>query len=65
MKATKSEVTYFILSIILIALAGGIYFVFAIHIQAHQVHNLKTSISSSSSQADLEANAQALSRSTS
>lgn len=60
MKATKSEVTYFILSIILIALAGGIYFVFSNTHTSTSNSQPKTSISSSSSQADLEANAQAL-----
>lgn len=59
-KATKSEVTYFILSIILIALAGGIYFVFGNIHTSTSSSQPKTSISSSSSQADLEANAQAL-----
>ena len=60
MKATKSEVTYFILSIILIALAGGIYFVFGNTHTSTSNSQPKTSISSSSSQADLEANAQTL-----
>ena len=48
MKATKSEVTYFILSIILIALAGGIYFVFGNTHTSTSSSQPKTSISSSS-----------------
>ena len=41
MKASKSEVTYFILSIILIAFAGGITFSLVIQRLIRQVHNQK------------------------
>ena len=41
MKASKVRVTYFILSIILIAFAGGIYLFFAIQRLIRQVHNQK------------------------
>ena len=61
MKASKSEVTYFILSIILIAFAGGIYLFFGNTKTNTSSSQPKSSISSSSfSQADLEAKAQEL-----
>lgn len=61
MKASKSEVTYFILSIILIAFAGGIYLFFGNTKTSTSSSQPKSSISSSSSsQADLEAKAQEL-----
>ncbi|SFR80899.1 hypothetical protein SAMN05216416_1644 [Streptococcus equinus] len=61
MKASKSEVTYFILSIILIAFAGGIYLFFGNTKTNTSNSQPKSSISSSSSsQADLEAKAQEL-----
>ena len=61
MKASKSEVTYFILSIILIAFAGGIYLFFGNTKTNSSSSQPKSSISSSSSsQADLEAKAQEL-----
>lgn len=61
MKASKSEVTYFILSIILIAFAGGIYLFFGNTKTNTSSSQPKISISSSSSsQTDLEAKAQEL-----
>lgn len=61
MKASKSEVTYFILSIILIAFAGGIYLFFGNTKTNTSSSQPKSSISSSSSsQTDLEAKAQEL-----
>ena len=61
MKASKSEVTYFILSIILIAFAGGIYLFFGNTKTNTSSSQPKSSISSSSfSQADLESKAQEL-----
>ena len=61
MKASKSEVTYFILSIILIAFAGGIYLFFGNTKTNTSSSQPKSSISSpSSSQIDLEAKAQEL-----
>ncbi|WP_234916635.1 peptidase, partial [Streptococcus equinus] len=61
MKASKSEVTYFILSIFLIAFAGGIYLFFGNTKTNTSSSQPKSSISSSSSsQADLEAKAQEL-----
>lgn len=61
MKASKSEVTYFILSIILIAFAGGIYLFFGNTKTNTSSSQPKSSISSSSfSQVDLEAKAQEL-----
>ena len=61
MKASKSEVTYFILSIILIAFAGGIYHFFGNTKTNTSSSQPKSSIgSSSSSQTDLEAKAQEL-----
>ncbi|TDE68341.1 peptidase [Streptococcus sp. KCJ4932] len=61
MKVSKSEVTYFILSIILIAFAGGIYLFFGNTKTNTSSSQPKSSISSSSSsQADLEAKAQEL-----
>lgn len=61
MKASKSEVTYFILSIILIAFAGGIYLFFGNTKTNTSSSQQKSSISSSSSsQTDLEAKAQEL-----
>lgn len=61
MKASKSEVTYFILSIILIAFAGGIYLFFGNTKTNMSSSQPKSSISSSSSsQTDLEAKAQEL-----
>jgi|GEM_PF-4088800 len=41
MKASKSEVTYFILSIILIAFAGGIYLFFGNTKTNTSIHNQK------------------------
>ena len=61
MKASKSEVTYFILSIILIAFAGGIYLFFGNTKTNTSSSQPKSSISSSSSsQTDLETKAQEL-----
>lgn len=62
MKASKSEATYFILSIILIAFAGGIYLFFGNTHTSTSSSEPRTSAtsSSSSSEADLEANAQSL-----
>ena len=62
MKTSRSEVTYLILSIILIAFGAGIYLIFGNNYASTSSSQTTTAISSSSStsEEDLEANAEAL-----
>ncbi len=62
MKNSKSEVTYLILSIILIAFAAGIYLLFGNNYASTSSSQTTTTVSSSSSasEEDLEANAESL-----
>ena len=62
MKTSRSEVTYLILSIILIAFGAGIYLIFGNNYASTSSSQTTTAVSSSSStsEEDLEANAKAL-----
>lgn len=62
MKTSRSEVTYLILSIILIAFGAGIYLIFGNNYASTSSSQTTTAVSSSSStsEEDLEANAEAL-----
>lgn len=62
MKTSRSEVTYLILSIILIAFGAGIYLIFGNNYASTSSSQTTTAVSSSSStsEEELEANAEAL-----
>ena len=62
MKTSRSEVTYLIISIILIAFGAGIYLIFGNNYASTSSSQTATAVSSSSStsEEDLEANAEAL-----